>query len=504
MQKKKTINFFVYFVQFAFLLLWVTCSSSGPVSNELSDENNQVVVRPDGFLSPTIEIDNAYHQLDKLEEKLEAKKLLNTPAFVNYLEWYDVATALEYEQQSVENELQKTGQLVLEQGRSYSFDLESFCVHIGIARPVLGDGFKIAKMKGKALEWLPELLQKYSAVNISQDDAQVLIWALLTDVRYDELSVKNQTLLLRIFPNAATKFGNREVENALKDIIDSVIPSEVNDAIEQTAKLRDSFLTYQEDVNALVDALAPTNKRTVSIPVGWIKTEAGYYIQITSSGGYSKIHVDIYMPSIKNLPRSPSSSLDKIIFRPSEWIALPSSGQRLAFSPNVIKKVARQSKISPCAELTKWKPQKCQQMKDDMREKILTLSDPTNFLKTRYASPPNAGATIEDETDCTHFVQEIYKRAGFPFHYSPSGTFACLQVFKEIKEDEAKAGDIVLYKGHVGILNKDGMLISSTIGGKYSRYSTLDPNDKNFRPSITVLPINGDFGKGRFMTWRCE
>jgi len=502
MGMKKIFDFFALILC---LCLLTTCSSSGPVDNEISVITGQIVSRPDGFVSPIEEIANANKNLQEIEARIPSKKRLNNPTFINYLGWYDVATRLEEEQDSLENELRQNGEIALEAGRSYSFDLESFCVHAGRSRPMSGDGFKLAKMEGKALEWLPEILKKYSLLKISQDEAQNLIWALLNNVRFDELSDKNQKLLLQIFPHAATKFGNRHIENMARSVLDSFIPSEIRDTVDQIANLRESFLNYQNDFNRLSEIMAPTDNRTVAIPVGWLKTSDGYYIQITSKQSYSQIRVDIYVPADGHdeMGRNPSSS-PKIIFRPSDWIALPGVGQRLAISNNTIKRNRRRPKINVCEELKKWKPARCQEIGSETREKILTLSDPRNFPKTRYVSPPGKDAKLEDETDCSHFVQEIYKQAGLEFHYSPTSTLSCLKVFQEVSSQDARPGDLVLYSGHVGILSGDGMLISSTIGGRVTRYSTRDPSDKKFKSAITRLPIYSDFGRPKFLKWRCK
>ena len=156
----------------------------------------------------------------------------------------------------------------------------------------------------------------------------------------------------------------------------------------------------------------------------------------------------------------------------------------------------------PCKQIKAWKSKKCRELTTEDRDKIIKISDPENFPKTRYASPPDTTKPIEVETDCSHFTNEIYRRAGIDFPYVPTSLMRCLEYFKEVSMDEAKPGDLILYPIHVGILNKNRKIISPGRGGK-KRFSTLAPADKNFIPSIQELNINA-FGVPRFYKWRCK
>ena len=60
-------------------------------------------------------------------------------------------------------------------------------------------------------------------------------------------------------------------------------------------------------------------------------------------------------------------------------------------------------------------------------------------------------ADSESETDCSHFVHDVYERAGFPYGYVPSldlyiGSTNFTRVHKP------QPGDLIVWRGHVGIV----------------------------------------------------
>lgn len=55
--------------------------------------------------------------------------------------------------------------------------------------------------------------------------------------------------------------------------------------------------------------------------------------------------------------------------------------------------------------------------------------------------------------DCSHLVHGIYEQAGFPYPYAPSSDiYAGVDSFERVKQP--KTGDLVVWRGHVGIVIK--------------------------------------------------
>lgn len=58
-----------------------------------------------------------------------------------------------------------------------------------------------------------------------------------------------------------------------------------------------------------------------------------------------------------------------------------------------------------------------------------------------------------DEADCSHLVHAIYEQAGFTYSYAPSSDlYGGVDGFRRVKKPEP--GDLVVWRGHVGIVIK--------------------------------------------------
>lgn len=471
---------------------------TGPVENEI-DNNSVIVSQPQGYLDPLLEIEKFQDNLDKYSSSLDVPISIGNKAQERYFSYVEARDQALDEQQNVENQLIQNSELKLVSGRSYHFFLESFCVFGKSPRPVKGDGFRISEINGSAQNYLPYMLEHYSQKNISQDEMQELIWGLLSGLKYDELSDKNKSLLRIFYPDADTRFGNQAIVNMAAKIIDGFIPEHLRLQMDYLHDLKDDFLKYQDNYKELESIMAPVSSRS-PIPLGWIKSEEGYYIKLTSKDSYSKISVEIYVPDdLETKENRSPQSFKKLVFSPWKYVALPGSGQRLAMSSKAIKHKGIKEK-DPCKQIKAWKSKKCRELTTEDRDKIIKISDPENFPRTRYSSPPDATKPIEVETDCSHFINEIYHRIGIDFPYLPTSLMRCLEYFKEISINVAKAGDLVLYKGHMAIYAGSNHTVSATRAGGYA---TKSVNHEKFQSSIRIYPVD-IFEKGRFVKWSCN
>jgi hypothetical protein len=485
-------------VQNLIILLILIGTFSCSILNKKNEIDYSFVDQPKDFFSPL-------NVLDKSLEKTERNgSLLKKKINFNSKEWFDYTAerqnweTLFYNQKTLEDQLLKEQFVQLESGHGYSFELESFCLDPYKESPYSGDGLKLGTMPKIHQSWMPELLNKYSSRGLSQEEAQILIWALVSDAKFDELSIENQKNLLKIFPEAMIKFGNRRIENLAKDILRDMLPDEITNSIEEIKNIRERFLNLQSDYKALEKIMVQPSKKPEVLFNQWMKFKDGYFVKLTAFG-YSTVHVDLYVPKDHEI-RSPQG-IQEIVFSIKNLIGIPTKGQRIAISPKSKEKKKPQDK---CKQLSNYRVSNCHEMTNSDRKKILELADPKNFPTTRYGSPPDPSLPIEQETDCSHFVEEIYKRAGFNYPYTATGEIGCLgRVFNQKSEVDGLPGDLVLYDGHIGILNKEGKVISATRGGRLRR-STKDPGDPEFLPSITINDKDA-FGKIKgVLKWNCN
>lgn len=133
----------------------------------------------------------------------------------------------------------------------------------------------------------------------------------------------------------------------------------------------------------------------------------------------------------------------------------------------------------------------CQPLSEEDRQRILEEADPENFPSTRYRRGPSSAKGIEKEADCSTFVHEVYKRAGLPYRFAPTAGMGNLREFDLLPEAEAKAGDMMLFRGHVGIVREDGKIISALRTRHRRRASSIEAIDrkhfKTFRGKRYVL-----------------
>lgn len=289
---------------------------SGPVTTQIDKNKNPVVARPLQFQSPIQAIDGLLSANDS--------KILNDHQ-VQLVRSRSLKTLMN-QQASIAQELKESGKLLLRPGFSYEFDLEAFCVNAGVERPVKGDGLFLGDIQGAAKSWLPIILRDYKNKGISQADAQVLVWSLLSKTRFDEFNSKNQIQLLKFFPDAQVRFGNSSVEDHAKNFLLSQVPSDILSAKEQLDKYQEILQDTHSKFSDVEKILSPISSRTEALDVGWLKHEDGYYIHLQADG-YQQVRVKIY---------APEGIKAGIYFNPTQHVALPGEGQRLALSASVV------------------------------------------------------------------------------------------------------------------------------------------------------------------------
>jgi hypothetical protein len=109
----------------------------------------------------------------------------------------------------------------------------------------------------------------------------------------------------------------------------------------------------------------------------------------------------------------------------------------------------------------------------DMRSAAVHPLEPGPISETEGRKILDTISTVdaESETDCSHFVHDAYKQAGFPYDYVSSrelyvGNTSFTRVHKP------QAGDLVVWRGHVGIVidPKEHSFFSSVRSGPDTQF----------------------------------
>lgn len=151
--------------------------------------------------------------------------------------------------------------------------------------------------------------------------------------------------------------------------------------------------------------------------------------------------------------------------------------------------------LCSCAHQGSWEPRlrkadpsnayssrACQPLSEEARDRLLEIADPGNFPRTRYRRGPATHRGIEKETDCSHFVHEVYRRAGLPYAFRPTSALGNAGEFDILPEREALPGDLMLFRGHVGMVDRNGRIISATSTRRRRKKSSITSMDRsNFR-----------------------
>jgi cell wall-associated NlpC family hydrolase len=83
------------------------------------------------------------------------------------------------------------------------------------------------------------------------------------------------------------------------------------------------------------------------------------------------------------------------------------------------------------------------------RKKVQTLSSAER--RSVIASALRSKTPRVAERDCSHLVHAVYRRAGFPYAYATSDDlYDGVEGFQRVSRP--KAGDLVVWRGHVGIV----------------------------------------------------
>lgn len=219
----------------------------------------------------------------------------------------------------------------------FTMSTQSYCLHAGTYGPGAGDGYLYAPPLGPAKDLIVTIAR--SSVlhpQVSQQDVQALIWAILARARFRDFNPSLQrtasTLLGPELMAAQMRGAALDAlrEQALQQLMGRASP-QLRSVLEAEARLRSMFSSgyssFQElEQVAVLAGMAPMGEGSRNIPSGrWSRHPDGYWVRYLPSG-YSTTRMELYV--------EPDSSAVGLGFDPALHVAVPgnTARQRLLMS----------------------------------------------------------------------------------------------------------------------------------------------------------------------------
>ena len=194
------------------------------------------------------------------------------------------------------------GRFVLAPGW-YVLEAESFCLQAGTHGPSQGDGYLPAPLRGDREAIVYRILSSYAG-RVPQQDAQVLLWAILARTRYSDMPANVQrTAATLLSPQQLLELNG----GALGSIPDGVwrelerqVPAGLRQVYAAERQLRNQLLqansNYQSLENiAILAGAAPAATLSRNVAQGqWAQHPEGYFIRYLPRG-YRQTRVEVYV-----------------------------------------------------------------------------------------------------------------------------------------------------------------------------------------------------------------
>ena len=238
------------------------------------------------------------------------------------------------------------GAFILKPG-TYEMTVQSYCLHAGTYGPSRGNGYLYAPLKGPKQAIIQRILQDtWKQPGVSQNDVQMIIWAILARARLKDLAPE-----LR---RSADKLLSRQEQSELDgsaldwvpsqalDLATASLPGPSRSIVQAENELRRRLaipgVSFQAMRQIAVLAGRAPRSSGPSVPMGrWSEHLGGFYVRYFPSS-FMRTRVQVYVPALekKNKTGGAGGSTDSY----GDWdlssdVATPGNpgSQRLATSP---------------------------------------------------------------------------------------------------------------------------------------------------------------------------
>lgn len=204
------------------------------------------------------------------------------------------------------------GEFLLRPGL-FEFHAQSYCLHAGTYAPGEGDGYINAPLKGPMAGIVHKILQmSYAYPQISQQDIQVLLWAVISRTKLSDMSLKMKLMAAKLLsPKEIFKLNGGAlglIPERLKDRLIDRLPAGVRRIVEAEWAVRRMLTRMQSTYRELEEAAvlfgdAPEGEDSRLVPEGrWSYHPEGYFIRFFPQG-YTGNRIQVCVPEVFSIER---------------------------------------------------------------------------------------------------------------------------------------------------------------------------------------------------------
>jgi len=198
------------------------------------------------------------------------------------------------------------GAFVLERPGLYAFRAKSYCLKAGTYAPTTGDGYLLAPLAGPKSNPVRKLLHAtYTHPDITQQEIQVLLWAIIARTKISDMPRDYQLTAAKVLsPKDIFELNNGALGLVPEDMMYEAfegVPPAVRSILEAEARLRQKMTqgeaSYEElEQIAVRFGAAPASEDDKYIPSGrWSFHPDGYFIRFFPEG-YVNNNIQVYVP----------------------------------------------------------------------------------------------------------------------------------------------------------------------------------------------------------------
>lgn len=194
----------------------------------------------------------------------------------------------------------------------WSDTFESYCLRTATHAPGQGDGYLLAPIKGARASAIETILQNtVRHPQVPRDDAQMLLWAILSRVRVSAMAPKLQNAARALLPpneiRAINASGLDMLAAAERTRLLRGLAAPVRQALEIESELRYRFsradVTYAEvERIAVLSGVRPPDKTNAINRGQWSRHPRGYFIRFFPDS-FARTRVEILVPEKVTITR---------------------------------------------------------------------------------------------------------------------------------------------------------------------------------------------------------